>query len=59
MPARWTDEDMARAWDEGHRTRQIRELDDCRCGAYYEGECGCGKYGTGRIVTPNPYRSAN
>ena len=47
----------AEAWDEGHATRQKREPDDCRCAAYYAGECGCGKYGTGRIITPNPYRA--
>jgi hypothetical protein len=47
---------MAQGWDEGHGTPVQREPDDCRCGAWYEGECGCGKYGTGKIITPNPYR---
>jgi len=47
----------ARAWDEGHATPWQREMDDCRCGAWNRGECGCGKYGTGRLVTPNPHRT--
>ena len=47
----------ARAWDEGHATHWQREMDDCRCGAWNRGECGCGKYGTGRLITPNPYRT--
>jgi hypothetical protein len=34
----------ARAWDEGHRTPWQRE-------------CSCGKYGTGQLITPNPYRA--
>lgn len=49
----------AEAWDEGHRTRQRREMDDCNCNAWSEGECACGLYGTGKIITPNPYRIAS
>ena len=49
-------EAKAEAWDEGHRTPQDRELDDCRCEAWHEGECACGLFGTGEIITPNPYR---
>lgn len=45
-----------KAWDEGHRTPQARGDDGCMCGAWNEDECGCGKYGTGPIITPNPYR---
>ena len=53
---RWLEQVKAEAWDEGHRTPQDREPDDCQCGAWYEGECACGLFGTGTIITPNPYR---
>ena len=57
---RWLDQTLreakAEAWDEGHRTPQDREPDGCQCGAWYEGECACGLFGTGTIITPNPYR---
>lgn len=53
---RWLEQVKAEAWDEGHRTPQEREPDDCQCGAWYDGECGCGLFGTGEIITPNPYR---
>ena len=56
MVNRWLEQVKAEAWDEGHRTPQIREPHDCRCGAWYEGECACGLFGTGEIITPNPYR---
>ena len=46
----------AKAWDEGHRTPQKREMDDCQCSAWSSSECACGKYGTGKLITPNPYR---
>lgn len=46
---------LAKAWDEGHKTRQIREPDSCMCFALSSSECGCGLYGSGRIITPNPY----
>lgn len=46
---------LAEVWMEGHTTYQEREQDDCRCGAWYEGECGCGEYGQGKIITTNPY----
>lgn len=47
---------MAQGWDVGHQTPVQREPSDCRCGAWCEDECACGKYGTGKIITPNPYR---
>lgn len=47
---------LAEAWDEGHETPWKREPDDCECYAYSRNECGCGRYGMGRIITPNPYR---
>ncbi len=49
----------AKAWDEGHRHPQRRDPDDgCRCGAWNEGECACGLYGSGRLLSldDNPYR---
>lgn len=48
---------QAKAWKEGHRTPVQRGPSGCRCGAWDEGECACGKYGTGKILTPNPYRT--
>ena len=45
-------------WDEGHRTRVQRGPDGCTCNAWNEDECACGEYGTGPIVTPNPYRAS-
>lgn len=47
-----------RGWDEGHKHRQRRGPDGCRCGAWGEHECGCGKYGTGSLLSlaDNPYR---
>ena len=45
-------------WDEGHRTRVQRGPDGCTCNAWNEDECGCGEFGTGPIVTPNPYRAS-
>lgn len=53
---RWLSGVLADAWDEGHRTYQKREPDECYCSAWSEGECACGLYGTGKIITPNPYR---
>ena len=50
---------LAAAWDEGHETPWQRERDDCRCFAWSSSECGCGRYGTGRLITPNPYRAAH
>jgi len=46
------------AWDEGHRKRQRRGPDDCQCAAWSEGECACGRYGSGPLVSlaDNPYR---
>lgn len=48
--------ERAEAWGKGHRTPWVREPDECECGAWSSNECGCGLYGTGRIVTTNPYR---
>ena len=45
-------------WDEGHRTRVQRGPDGCTCNAWNEDECGCGEYGTGPIITPNPYKAS-
>lgn len=55
---RWLAGVKAEAWDEGHRHRQRRGPDDCPCGAWYEGECACGQYGTGDLLSlaDNPYR---
>ena len=49
---------LAEAWDEGHRHPQRRGPDDCQCGAYYVGECACGEYGCGPLLSlaDNPYR---
>lgn len=46
---------LVEVWYEGHTTYKDREMDDCRCGAWNEDACGCGKYGTGKIITTNPY----
>lgn len=49
------------AWDEGHKSRWRRGDDDCKCEAWSSGECGCGLYGTGKLVSlaDNPYRIDN
>lgn len=55
-------EALAAAWDEGHRHNWKRDPDDgCRCGAWASFECGCGKYGSGELLSlsDNPYRRAN
>ena len=54
----WLREAKAEAWDEGHLTRRLRGPDACRCSAHSEGECGCGLYGTGELLSlaKNPYR---
>lgn len=51
----------AEAWDEGHMTRWRRGPDDCVCSAWSAGECGCGRYGTGPLLSlaNNPYREAS
>lgn len=49
---------QAEAWDEGHQHRWKRDANDgCRCGAWSSNECGCGKYGTGELLSlsDNPY----
>ena len=47
----------AEAWDEGHRTPWKRGPSGCDCFAQSVVECGCGRYGTGPLITPNPYRT--
>lgn len=49
---------MARAWDEGHKHRWSRGDDGCECAAHSLGECSCGLYGTGELLSlnANPYR---
>lgn len=45
-------------WKEGHLHRQRRDWDDgCRCAAWDESECGCGRYGSGKLLSlaDNPY----
>lgn len=56
---RWLRGRLADAWDEGHQRRRRRGPDCCLCEAWDEGECGCGEYGTGQLVSlgDNPYRS--
>jgi hypothetical protein len=48
----------AEAWDEGHKTRWRRGMDECICSAWSSSECGCGLYGTGELLSlgDNPYR---
>ena len=57
---RRADEALAEAWDAGHLTRWRRGPDGCQCGAWHSGECGCGKYGTGQLLSlaDNPHRAA-
>ena len=45
------------AWDEGHKVRKRRGKDGCKCHAWSPGECGCGLYGTGALISlaENPY----
>ena len=47
----------AKAWHEGHLLRWRRGVDDCHCSARSAGECGCGRYGTGEMLSlaDNPY----
>jgi hypothetical protein len=47
------------AWDKGHKTRHRRGPDKCRCSAWSAGECACGRYGTGELLSlkDNPYRT--
>ena len=51
--------DLAKAWDEGHLTSWKRGPSGCKCGAWSAGECGCGLYGTGDVLSlaANPYRT--
>ena len=48
------------AWDEGHNVRKRHGKDDCMCQAWSAGECACGLYGTGALISleENPYRKA-
>ena len=45
------------AWDSGHVTPWKRGPSGCDCFAQSVVECGCGRYGTGPLITPNPYRT--
>ena len=47
-----------RVWAEGHMTAWKRGPSGCKCYAYSSSECGCGKYGTGALLSlnDNPYR---
>lgn len=50
---------LADAWDEGHKTLWRRGPDGCQCGAWSSGECACGEYGNGELLSlkSNPYRN--
>lgn len=54
---RWLTRKLARAWAEGHQHRQRRGKDKCKCGAWSKGECACGRYGNGPLLSleDNPY----
>jgi hypothetical protein len=58
---RWLAAAKAEAWDEGHLHYQKRGPDNCACFAHYEGECACGEFGNGVVVSlsENPYREAS
>ena len=51
--------DLAKAWDAGHLTSWKRGPSGCKCGAWSDGECACGLYGTGEVLSlaANPYRT--
>ena len=51
--------ELAAAWDEGHLTSRKRGPSGCKCGAWSNGECACGLYGTGAVLSlaANPYRT--
>ncbi len=54
----WLNSVRAAAWEKGHLHRQRRGPDDCHCYAYYPGECACGRFGTGELISlkDNPYK---
>ena len=54
---RWLAEVKAEAWDEGHQTPRVRNPSGCDCGAWAGYECACGRWGNGKIITPNPHRN--
>lgn len=51
----------AEAWDEGHKHRHRLGQDECQCDAWNIGECACGLYGTGELLSlnDNPYRDVS
>ena len=51
-------ERVADVWDEGHKAPWRRGPDSCRCSAWSSGECACGMYGNGELLSlnDNPYR---
>jgi hypothetical protein len=51
-------EENANAWAEGHKHPWRRDASDCHCGAWSSIECGCGRYGTGALLSlaDNPYQ---
>ncbi|MGV8972234.1 MAG: hypothetical protein ACOH10_07915 [Rhodoglobus sp.] len=53
--------EIATAWEAGHQHPWRRGPDDCKCGAWSRNECGCGKYGTGELLSlaDNPYAEAD
>ena len=55
------DDLRAEAWDAGHRHPQKLGPDGCECAAHYAGECACGEYGNGELLSlaANPYRRAD
>lgn len=57
---RWLNQVKSEAWEEGHLHRWNRHWNDgCICEAWSSSECGCGKYGTGELLSlkDNPYSS--
>jgi hypothetical protein len=53
----WLDSVKAYAWQEGHLHDRRLGPDECVCWAWSPGECGCGKFGNGEVLSlhDNPY----